>query len=68
MNCQEPPILPPDGKLAYNQKSAAKVLDVSRWTLWKETSLGKIKKTPLGLYPRFELERYLRAELKQKKN
>lgn len=66
MNPNESGVLPPDGMLAYNQKNAAKVLDVSRWTLWKETSLGKIRKTTLGLYPRSELERYLKAELKRK--
>jgi len=65
MNHQESTVLPPDNRLAYKTSEAAKVLGMCRATLWKETSLGRIKKTPLGLYPRFELERYLKAELKR---
>jgi len=49
-------------QLAYNQKRAAKMLGIGRVTLWKETSLGKITKTALGLYSLAELERYLAAE------
>ena len=49
-------------QLAYNQKRAAKMMGMSRVTLWKETSLGRITKTALGLYSLAELERYLAAE------
>ena len=49
-------------QLAYNQKQAAKMLGIGRCSLWKETSLGRITKTALGLYSLAELERYLAAE------
>jgi len=49
-------------QLAYSQKQAAKMLGIGRCSLWKETSLGRITKTALGLYSLAELERYLAAE------
>lgn len=46
-------------RLAFNQIEAAKVLGMDPRTLREETKLGRVKRTPRGLYPRAELERYL---------
>jgi hypothetical protein len=48
---------------AYRIEDAAHLCSLSRWTLRRETKQGKLRCTPLGLYPAEELCRYLREQL-----
>lgn len=45
-------------QLSGNQAWAAKILGVSRKTLWKWTALGKIKQGPNGVYLLGDLLRF----------
>jgi hypothetical protein len=45
--------------LAVPLAIACKLLGMGRTSLWKEISLGRIRKTPMNTIPRTELERYL---------
>ena len=45
--------------LAVPLAVARQLLGIGRTSLWKEISLGRIRKTPLNTIPKTELERYL---------
>ena len=49
--------------LGYNGRAAARICGVSYWTLWRDTKLGKVRRTSRGIYPREELMRYLKEDL-----
>lgn len=54
-------------RMAYNQVESAKILGMSVSTLSLETKLGKIHRTPIGLYPVHEMFRYLNDEMEGNK-
>ena len=49
--------------LAVNQEDAARLCGISVSTLWRDTRLGKVRRTSRGVYPLVELKRYLQADL-----
>lgn len=51
--------------LALSVENAAKACDLSKWTLSREISAGKLRKTSRGVIPVAEIQRYLASELKE---
>jgi len=47
--------------LAVPLAVACQLLGIGRTSLWKEISIGRIRKTPLNTIAKAELERYLEA-------
>lgn len=60
------PTVPMENRLAYNGKETAALLGITPSTLSRETTAGRIRKNIIGLYPRPEIERYLRDTLETK--
>lgn len=57
------PVVPELERGAYDRRGAAAYLSISTTTLWRLTASGKIRKTSVGVYPKTELDRWLKKEI-----
>lgn len=59
-------VFQPDA-LLFNMNNAAKLLGISRQTLWREVRRGRIRRTRLKMISRTEIDAYLARETKAAK-